>query len=71
MTTKRILAALCADPWVCPERPQPERLLCRTALASLLLGLAGEEALARYGDRAALTDEVIDLLEDVLRGQAV
>ena len=66
-----ILAALCADPWVCPERPEPERLLCRTALASLLLGLAGEEAQARYGDRSALTGEVIDLLEVVLRRQAV
>ena len=57
-----ILAALCADQTVCSRYPAQERLLNRTALASLWLGLAGEEAQKLYGDRSALTGEVIDLL---------
>ncbi len=65
------LAALCADQNVCPDVPEPERLLNRTALASLWLGLAGEEAQSRHGDRSALTGEVIGLLETVYQRSAV
>ena len=59
-----ILAALCADATVCAGMPDP--LLARAALASLWLGLAGEKAMALYGDRSALTGEVIDFLPAVL-----
>ena len=58
-----VLAALCADHGVCAEFAEPDRLLYRAALASLWLGLAGEEAQRRWGDRSALTGDVIDLLD--------
>ena len=61
-----ILAALCADRAVCGEFADSERLLFRTALASLWLGLAGEEAQRQWGDRSALTGDVIDQLGRVL-----
>ena len=57
-----ILAALCADPTICAEFDGSHRLLYTAALASMCLGIAGERAQARYGDRAALTGDVIDAL---------
>lgn len=53
-----ILAALCADRAVCAGLPN--RLAACAALASLRLGLAGERAQARLGDRGVLTGEIID-----------
>ncbi len=58
-----VLAALYADHGICAEFAEPDRLLYRAALASLWLGLAGEEAQRRWGDRSALTGDVIDLLD--------
>ncbi|MBQ4435702.1 MAG: NAD(P)H-hydrate dehydratase [Clostridia bacterium] len=57
-----ILAAICADPYACAMSEEHERLLHKTALASLWLGLAGKQAQRTWGDRSALTGDIIDLL---------
>ena len=62
-----ILAALCADRSEAAAGDPSERLLHLTALASLWLGLAGEQAQREWGDRSALTGDVIDLLPACLR----
>ena len=62
-----ILAALCADRSDSETDDPSERLMHKTALASLWLGLAGERAQREWGDRSALTGDVIDQLAGCLR----
>ena len=54
-----ILAAFCADRVLGAALPPESRLAACAALASLSLGLAGERAQARFGDRSPLTGDVI------------